>query len=134
MQDELEGFGLKGAYVLVLTLSDRGEVCTKKRCWILESGTYVYVGSGMVNLEKRVLRHFRSKKKLHWHIDYLSQYAKPLFAFLIPSDKSLEEEISHAFAKYFRCVDGFGASDLGVSSNLYLIDDFSKFSDILAGF
>lgn len=36
-----------------------------------EKGNYVYTGSAMKNLSKRVARHRRKEKKLHWHIDYL---------------------------------------------------------------
>ncbi|MBS1793453.1 MAG: GIY-YIG nuclease family protein [Acidobacteria bacterium] len=36
-----------------------------------ERGFYVYTGSAMKNLEKRVARHRRKEKKLRWHIDYL---------------------------------------------------------------
>lgn len=34
-------------------------------------GFYVYTGSAMNNVYKRVERHLSSEKKLHWHIDYL---------------------------------------------------------------
>lgn len=34
-------------------------------------GNYVYTGSAMKNLSKRVARHRRKEKKMHWHIDYL---------------------------------------------------------------
>lgn len=34
-------------------------------------GLYVYTGSAMVNLRRRVARHRRREKKRHWHIDYL---------------------------------------------------------------
>ena len=34
-------------------------------------GSYVYVGSALNNLQKRIARHCRKEKKKHWHIDYL---------------------------------------------------------------
>lgn len=36
-----------------------------------ERGIYVYTGSAMKNLGKRVARHRRKNKKIRWHIDYL---------------------------------------------------------------
>lgn len=36
-----------------------------------KKGTYIYTGSALKNLSKRVARHQKSEKKLHWHIDYL---------------------------------------------------------------
>lgn len=125
---------MRGAYVIVLTLDVSIKLNVGRNCWKLKSGTYAYIGSGMVNLEKRVLRHFSSSKNLHWHIDYLTQFARPLFAVLIPSDRRLEEEISLSFQKFFECIEGFGASDLKVPSNLYRIHDFKKFSEILHSF
>lgn len=35
-------------------------------------GIYVYTGSAMNNLEKRVERHKSRSKVKHWHIDYLT--------------------------------------------------------------
>ena len=35
-------------------------------------GYYYYVGSAQKNLIKRVERHIKKDKKLHWHIDYLT--------------------------------------------------------------
>lgn len=37
----------------------------------LPAGRYRYTGSGRRNLEARIARHLRSRKRLHWHIDYL---------------------------------------------------------------
>jgi Uri superfamily endonuclease len=62
---------MRGAYVIVLTLDISIELNVGRNCWKLKSGTYAYIGSGMVNLEKRVLRHFSSSKNLHWHMKYL---------------------------------------------------------------
>ena len=36
-----------------------------------KKGNYIYTGSAMKNLSKRVARHQSKEKKLHWHIDYL---------------------------------------------------------------
>ena len=37
-----------------------------------QPGIYVYTGSAMSNLEKRVERHKLRSKPKHWHIDYLT--------------------------------------------------------------
>lgn len=36
-----------------------------------KKGIYIYTGSAMKNLSKRIARHQRKEKKLHWHIDFL---------------------------------------------------------------
>ena len=38
--------------------------------YLFPVGSYVYTGSAKKNINKRIERHL-SKKKLHWHIDYL---------------------------------------------------------------
>ncbi len=35
------------------------------------AGRYIYTGSAKRGLEARIRRHLSSKKKKHWHIDYL---------------------------------------------------------------
>lgn len=125
---------MKGSYIFVLTLDSFVELQLSRTRWELNPGTYAYIGSGMGNLEKRVERHFSSDKRLRWHIDYLTCYGKPLFAILIPSKERIEEKISLTFQSHFSCVEGFGASDLKVMSNLYIIDDFQKFSEVVIYF
>ena len=110
---------MKGSYFLVIKLDEVREVKTKGRAFRLRPGYYVYVGSAMNSLEKRVLRHFRKNKKLHWHIDFLLKEAELLRAYLIPSDKRLEEELSLEVSKRGEPVPGFGASDIKVGTNLY---------------
>ncbi|BAA29718.1 139aa long hypothetical protein [Pyrococcus horikoshii OT3] len=110
---------MKGSYLLVIFLDKDEVVRTKAREFELTRGYYVYVGSGMNSLEKRVLRHFSRRKKLHWHIDYLLEKAILLRAYLIPSNERLEERISLEIGKYGTPVEGFGSSDLKVKSNLY---------------
>ncbi|WP_297536182.1 DUF123 domain-containing protein [Thermococcus sp.] len=114
---------MKGSYFLVIKLDGEKTVRTKGRSFRLKPGYYVYVGSAMNSLEKRVARHFRREKRLHWHIDYLLQKAELLRAYLIPSDVKLEEELSHEVSKFGEPVPGFGAGDVKVSTNLYRFED-----------
>jgi len=45
----------------------------------LTPGVYVYVGSarGPGGLSARIRRHLRREKRLHWHIDYITQQLSP---------------------------------------------------------
>ncbi|NJE01297.1 DUF123 domain-containing protein [Thermococcus sp. JdF3] len=110
---------MRGSYFLVVLLENDKTVRTKGREFHLRKGHYVYVGSAMNSLEKRVARHFSGKKRLHWHIDFLLKEAKLLRAYLIPSEERLEEKLSLGVAKYGEPVEGFGAGDVRVSTNLY---------------
>jgi Uri superfamily endonuclease len=38
-------------------------------------GYYYYVGSSQINLNKRIERHLKKDKTLHWHIDYITSLA-----------------------------------------------------------
>lgn len=114
---------MKGSYFLIIRLDEERGVKTKGRAFHLKSGYYVYVGSAMNSLEKRVERHFRKEKKLHWHIDYLLRRAELLRAYLIPSDERLEEKLSLKVSKRGEPVPGFGAGDVKVSTNLYRFED-----------
>ncbi len=110
---------MKGSYLLIIWLDEEKRIMTKGREFDLNRGFYVYVGSAMNSLEKRVERHFRREKKLHWHIDFLLEKGRLLRAYLIPSGERLEEVLSREVSKYGEPVEGFGASDIGVPSNLY---------------
>ncbi|NJF24996.1 DUF123 domain-containing protein [Thermococcus sp. Bubb.Bath] len=110
---------MKGSYFLVIRLGEDKTVRTKAREFPLKAGYYVYVGSAMNSLEKRVARHFSREKKLHWHIDYLLKEAELLRAYLVPSEERLEERLSVEVSKFGEPAEGFGAGDVSVSTNLY---------------
>jgi Uri superfamily endonuclease len=121
---------MKGSYILVLQLLEDRKVYK----WDLKKGFYAYVGSAMNNMEKRIGRHLASKKKKHWHIDYLLEHAKVKYVFMISSDEKIEEEISRKLSCEFSGPKGFGCSDLRVDTNLYYIDDFKKFMNFVSNF
>ncbi|AIU70756.1 endonuclease [Thermococcus eurythermalis] len=114
---------MKGSYFLIIRLDREKVIRTKGRAFELRPGYYVYVGSAMNSLEKRVARHFRKEKKLHWHIDYLLKEAGLLRAYLIPSEVKLEEKLSLEVSRFGEPVPGFGAGDVKVGTNLYRFDD-----------
>lgn len=114
---------MKGAYFLVIFLEKDQKIKTKAKEFILKRGYYVYVGSAMNSLEGRVLRHFREKKRFHWHIDYLLDKAQLVEAYLIISNLKLEEKLSKALSKHVPGIEGFGASDVSTRANLYYFGD-----------
>jgi len=114
---------MKGSYFLVMRLDGDRTIKTKAREFSLRKGYYVYVGSAMNSLEKRVERHFSREKRFHWHIDYLLKEAKLLRAYLIPSDVRLEEALSLEVSRHGEPVNGFGAGDVKLTTNLYRFDE-----------
>ena len=76
----------KGAYVLVLELSEPAELTSKKLAGlVLKPGWYVYAGSakGPGGLRARLKRHLQTEKKMHWHIDQLTTAASSLQALAV---------------------------------------------------
>ncbi len=64
----------KGVYVLLIEVASRVLLEIKSLGYVkLPQGRYVYVGSakGPGGLRGRMARHFKKRKKLWWHIDYL---------------------------------------------------------------
>ncbi|MCX8056659.1 MAG: DNA/RNA nuclease SfsA [Ignavibacteria bacterium] len=114
-----------GSYIIVLynnqnqliKIGNLGELEFKK-------GYYCYVGSAVQHLKKRVERHKRKLKKLHWHIDYLLTKTKIHKTLEIRSSDKIECElanelkiISDGFVK------NFGSSDCKCSSHLFYFHD-----------
>ncbi|KPU62952.1 endonuclease [Thermococcus sp. EP1] len=118
---------MKGGYFLVIYLEKSQNIRTKARRFSLEKGYYVYVGSAMNSLEKRVLRHFKKEKRFHWHIDYLLDKAQLIDAYLIPSNARIEEKLSQALSDVVMGIEGFGASDVAVKTNLYYFGDTTPY-------
>ena len=110
---------MKGSYFLVIRLDEGKRIRTKGRSFELKPGYYVYVGSAMNSLEKRIERHFRREKKMHWHIDFFLAEAELLRAYLVPSAERLEETLSMEVSRVGEPVGGFGAGDVRVNTNLY---------------
>jgi Uri superfamily endonuclease len=111
---------MKGVYVLVIQILKDLSLTIKSLGHLrFERGTWLYVGSAMgdgsTNLENRLLRHFRSKKTIYWHIDYLlSRKVTLQSAIWAKSSHSLECQLAKGFENDTMCVPGpkgFGASD-----------------------
>ncbi len=114
-----------GSYIFILRLKrDRrlsigglGEIKFRK-------GYYCYVGSARVNLTKRIERHKRHIKNLHWHIDYLREAGEYHAALPVRASEDLECAIASALGKIAEwSVPGFGSSDCGCESHLFAMTE-----------
>jgi len=118
---------LKGIYVIIIRVAEDvsvnvgalGEMAFAK-------GLYAYVGSAQANLEKRVKRHLRSKKRRFWHIDYLldNPAAETVKVFLKEAAKAEECKTAKAISETSEPVDGFGCSDCHCRSHLFQIENY----------
>lgn len=111
----------RGSYIVVLRLTrDRvigvgslGRVRFRK-------GYYLYVGSAMANLTKRIERHRRLVKKFHWHIDCLRQHAEWRAAVPVRTADDIECEVATALRRIAGwTVPGFGCSDCSCDTHLF---------------
>src|SRR3989338_4977648 len=111
----------KGAYCLIAHLNRNksigigalGKIFFKK-------GYYCYVGSALNNLEKRIERHKRKNKNLHWHIDYFLRYGKIVDVVKIITNRRTECFLSRSISKIADgFISSFGCSDCKCDSHLY---------------
>ncbi len=123
---------MKGAYVLIIKLENGRKIKVGKLGrFYFPRGYYVYVGSAMNSIEGRVCRHLRTKKRKHWHIDYLLEKGKIIEVFVIPSKLKIEEEVAEEFEKHGEIIaPGFGASDSKLNSHLFYFKSKYKINKI----
>ncbi len=104
-----------GAYLLLLALSQAlalPQPALKSAC--LQPGNYLYAGSalGPGGIRARVLRHARKGKRLHWHIDHVSEAGTLMAALALPGMGECDVlGTLLALPGVTVPVPGFGASD-----------------------
>jgi sugar fermentation stimulation protein A len=105
-----------------------------------KKGYYVYVGSAMQALDKRIKRHLRKNKKIRWHLDHISPGCMKMEkVYPIRRRDRVEEALARCLLEI--CdgyVMGFGASDSGLPSHFFYFSDrpFRRrnFQDLLLDF
>ena len=112
----------RGSYALVLQLK-QGRRLRVGRLGVLSfpPGYYLYFGSALNGLPARIARHLRQEKKLHWHIDSLTQVARPICVWALEDGQRRECEWA-GMASALPWVDGpvrkFGSSDCRCPTHL----------------
>lgn len=110
----------KGVYTLLIHLPKEKRIRVgKKGKFLFPPGYYVYVGSGMGNLEARIRRYF-NLKKLKWHIDFLVRKGKIIKVFYGLTSRRLECSLSKLIEKHsLQLIKKFGSSDCKCFSHLH---------------
>ena len=111
----------RGGYLLIVRLlADKTVQIGRLGRLRFRRGYYIYVGSAMRNLSPRIARHMRTRKKLHWHIDYLRQVADECVPLAIRSSARRECEIAAALSKILASgPKGFGSYDCDCPTHLF---------------
>ncbi len=111
----------RGAYLVILKAQGPvtfeagalGEISIKP-------GYYIYIGSALKNLSKRINRHKKISKKKHWHIDYLREKTEFHIALPIRNSGDIECLLAEALKEQTENITpGFGTSDCSCHSHLY---------------
>ncbi|GHV95862.1 hypothetical protein AGMMS50293_21820 [Spirochaetia bacterium] len=103
-----------GSYLVVLEIAEAAEIAAGSLGTIaFKAGWYVYAGSALKNLTQRLNRHLRKVRKAkHWHLDYLTPFAKNIDALPIRSCRNLECCLAAALkALGGRGIPRFGCTD-----------------------
>ncbi len=113
-----------GSYLLVMNLRKNVSISPGALAQTsFRSGFYVYAGSAMRNLESRINRHKRRRKKLRWHIDYLTPLASSIMAIPFRSARRLECSLARQVAALSdNSYRGFGCSDCRCDSHLFFFE------------
>ncbi len=111
----------RGSYLLILNLKREKKVNIGRLGKAsFKKGFYVYVGSAMANLSKRIERHRRIEKEHHWHIDELRAAAEFHSALPIRSSTRLECELAKALSRIATwSIPKFGSSDCFCETHLF---------------
>lgn len=110
----------RGSYVLLMHLPEEQAITAGSLSpSLFPKGHYAYVGSALGGFRARLNRHLRTEKKLHWHIDYLLQYASLDTIIICETEQKTECAIAQTLARQFESVPRFGASDCRCRSHLF---------------
>lgn len=113
---------MKGTYCLIIYLKKNESIKIGKLYDNLEfkKGYYVYVGSAMNSLTKRIQRHLSKNKKLYWHIDYFLNNENSIIKEVLfnKSHNKIECELANLINKNGKEIPKFGSSDCNCNSHL----------------
>jgi sugar fermentation stimulation protein A len=111
----------RGSYLLILRVPRAMRLSVGRLGMVtLTPGFYVYVGSAMGGLERRMARHRRIAKRPHWHIDALRAVAEFRSVLAIRASTRLECDIARALRAIGEwSIPGFGSTDCRCETHLF---------------
>lgn len=126
----------KGVYTIIIHVREAEVRVGSLGVVSLAKGFYAYTGSGLgqgaLSIRGRVLRHLNKRKKLKWHIDYLTSSELSIIVGVVASraDKEFECVIASAINLLAKPIEGLGCSDCKCISHLALLP-FQEVSDCM---
>jgi len=125
--DEDGTLKVPGVYQLHLQLDAPARIAVGRLgTFDFPAGRYIYTGSARGGLGARLARHRRSEKALHWHIDYLLQYARIVDITTVATSERLECALNAQALQQPGAripVPGFGSSDCRCPAHLIYLEE-----------
>ncbi|MDO8870345.1 MAG: GIY-YIG nuclease family protein [Methanobacteriaceae archaeon] len=118
---------MKGTYCLIIEVEKDSKISVGRLEELqFKRGFYIYVGSALNSLESRVTRHLSSKKKLHWHADYLLMDSSSNIKEVIYSigEEKIECSLASLISDKSSPMIRFGCSDCSCVSHLFYFKDY----------
>jgi Uri superfamily endonuclease len=123
---------MKGSYILLIELNEDKSISIGKLGNIrFNKGYYAYIGSALNSLNGRIDRHYRTEKKIFWHIDYLLEHAISLKAYYKQSKAKEECFLANNMSDKFTPIDNFGSGDCKCNSHLFYSTENSDFEKMI---
>ena len=125
---------MKGTYCLIIEVKKDSTLQVGRLGQVyFKEGFYIYVGSALNSLESRVKRHLSSKKKVHWHIDYLlldssSKIKEVIFTI---NDEKIECSLASLISRNSSPIGQFGCSDCKCDSHLFYFEEYDDAFDVI---
>jgi len=116
----------KGSYLLVFYnpqpfKKDIGALGERE----FKKGYYVYVGSALKALDKRIRRHLKKNKRVRWHLDYISPGSMKLEkVYPFRRQDRIEQPLGQGLLDIcYSYIEGFGSSDSHLPSHFFYFED-----------
>jgi Uri superfamily endonuclease len=126
---KIDRIDMKGIYFLLINCKRSQSIQIGKLGLIdFTRGFYLYIGSALNGIGRRVSRHLRVKKNNFWHIDYLlsKRYVNIEKVYCLESDKKIECQIAEKLGGAAESIEGFGSSDCRCRSHLFFLGDWKR--------
>lgn len=121
---------IRGIYFIIAEIPEAVDIQVgKQKEEHFKAGFYGYVGSALGNLEKRLARHFGTRKKLHWHIDYLLAVTTVREVVYAETSQKKECLVARDLSSKLVSKPNFGCSDCNCPSHLFFCQNRESLRD-----
>ncbi|MEM4491763.1 MAG: DUF123 domain-containing protein [Sulfolobales archaeon] len=106
---------VEASYLLIIKVFGKLRVKIARKIWVLDGGYYAYLGSAcLAKPYVRVLRHFTTAKRVHWHIDKITSHknTQPIAGIVLygVSEESLYNAVFSS-KMFVAAIPKFGSTD-----------------------